>query len=281
MVSESLMDKVQVIVTGASGSIGSAAVRALAQRGFGIIMACRNVEKGERVKSEIKKALPDADLHLMQVDMASLKSVKHFVDELKDNGIRLGGIFNNAGTMNRNFALTEDGFEKTIAVNYIAPYFLTRSLLTLFQSDAHIVNMVSLTCRMAKLDRTFFEKMEKDFSQLGTYANSKLALLLFTLALSQKTDFHVNMADPGVVNSNMISLNRWFDPLADALFRPFCKSPEKGAIPAINAMTSELSGKYFVGETNRNVNQKYMSNPKINWLWETTENLLFQKGLSF
>ena len=275
------MEKAQVIVTGASGSIGSAAVRAMAQRGFSVIMACRNLEKGERVKSEILSFLPEADLKLMQVDMASLKSVKSFADSLKDNGMQLGGIFNNAGTMNRNFALSEDGFEKTIAVNYIAPYFLTRSLLPLFQPDAHIVNMVSLTCRMAKLDYTFFEKTEKDFSQLGTYADSKLALLLFTVALSQKTEFHVNMADPGVVNSNMISLGCWFDPLADALFRPFCKSPEKGAIPAINALTTDVYGKYFVGKNYRNVNQKYMSNPKIEWLWETAEKLLFQKGLSF
>ena len=281
MVSESLMEKVQVIVTGASGSIGSAAVLALAQRGYRVIMACRNVEKGEKIKAEIQNSLPEADLQVMQVDMASLKSVKSFADSLKDNGIQLGGIFNNAGTMNRNFALSEDGFEKTVAVNYIAPYFLTRSLLPLFQSDAHIVNMVSLTCGMAKLNRTFFEKTEKDFSQLGTYADSKLALLLFTVALSQKTEFHVNMADPGVVNSNMISLGCWFDPLADALFRPFCKSPEKGAIPAINALTTDVYGKYFVGKNYRNVNQKYMSNPKIEWLWETAEKLLFQKGLSF
>ena len=275
------MEKAQVIVTGASGSIGSAAVRALAQRGFSVIMACRNLEKGERVKSEILNSLPRTDLELMQVDMASLKSVKHFADTLKDSGIRLAGVFNNAGTMNRNFTLSEDGFERTIAVNYIAPYFLTRSLLPLFQPDAHIVNMVSLTCRMAKIDNSFFEKTEKDFSQLGTYGDSKLALLLFTVALSQKTGFHVNMADPGVVNSNMISLGRWFDPLADALFRPFCKSPEKGAIPAINALTTDVYGKYFVGKNYRNVNQKYMSNPKIEWLWETTEKLLFQKGLSF
>lgn len=275
------MEKVQVIVTGASGSIGSAAVRAMAQRGFSVIMACRNLEKGERVKSEILSFLPEADLKLMQVDMASLKSVKHFADTLKDSGIRLAGVFNNAGTMNRNFTLSEDGFERTIVVNYIAPYFLTRSLLPLFQPDAHIVNMVSLTCSMAKIDNTFFEKTEKDFSQLGVYGDSKLALLLFTVALSQKTEFHVNMADPGVVNSNMISLGRWFDPLADALFRPFCKSPEKGAIPAINALTTDVSGKYFVGKNYRNVNQKYMSNPKIEWLWETTEKLLFQKGLSF
>ena len=278
MVSESLMEKVQVIVTGASGSIGSASVSALAQRGFGVIMACRNVEKGERVKSEIVKSLPEADLQLMQVDMASLKSVQHLADTLKDSGIRLGGIFNNAGTMSRNFALSEDGFEKTVAVNYIAPYFLTRSLLPLFQPDAHIVNMVSLTCRIAKIDRTFFEKTEKDFSQLGTYGDSKLALLLFTLALTQKTGFHVNMADPGVVNSNMISLGRWFDPLADALFRPFCKSPEKGAIPPVNAMTSELSGKYFVGGKCKNVPEKFMSHPEIEWLWNETEELLRQKG---
>ena len=85
MVSESLMEKVQVIVTGASGSIGSVAVRALAQRGYRVIMACRNVEKGEKTKTEIQKSLPEADLQVMQVDMASLKSVKSIADSLKDN----------------------------------------------------------------------------------------------------------------------------------------------------------------------------------------------------
>ena len=266
-----------MIITGASGSIGSEAVRAMAKKGHAVIMACRNVEKGEAVKQRLLEENPSAQLHVMQVDMASLKSVARFAETLKDQGVALSGLFNNAGVMNRKFALTEEGFEQTLAVNYLAPYLLTRQLMPLFMPDAHVVNMVSLTCHWAHVDADFFEKKESDFRQLGTYGDSKLALLLFTIALSQKVGFYVNMADPGVVNSNMIHMNRWYDGLADRIFRPFCKSPEKGALPAVNALTTNERLQYFHGNRNRAVPRKYMENPQIDWLWEKTETVLKDK----
>lgn len=267
-----------MIITGATGSIGSEAVRAMAKRGHAVIMACRNVEKGEAVKRRLLEENPSARLQVMQVDMASLKSVNRFVESLKDQGVALSGLFNNAGVMNRSFALTEDGFEQTVAVNYLAPYLLTRRLMPLFLPDAHVVNMVSLTCHLAHVDRDFFDKKEDDFRQLGTYGDSKLALLLFTIALSQRADFHVNMADPGVVNSKMLHMSRWYDGLADLLFRPFCKSPEKGALPAVNALTTDERLRFFSGNRCRKVSRKYMDNPQIEWLWATTEALLQRQG---
>ena len=272
------MEKVQMIVTGASGSIGSEAVRALAKRGHAVIMACRDQAKGEAVRDRLMDENPSADLELMLVDMASLKSVASFAETLKNRGSVLSGLFNNAGVMNRRFGLTVDGFERTLAVNYLAPYLLTRRLIPLFTPDAHVVNMVSLTSHLARVDRDFFEKGEKDFRQLGTYGDTKLALLLFTIALSKKVDFHVNMADPGVVNSNMIHMDRWYDVLADAIFRPFCKSPEKGAIPAVNALSTNDYLHFFVGNKCRIVPHKYLTNPNIEWLWKTTENILNEKG---
>lgn len=267
-----------MIITGATGSIGSEAVRAMAKRGHAVIMACRNVEKGEAVKRRLLEENPSARLQVMQVDMASLKSVNRFVESLKDQGVALSGLFNNAGVMNRSFALTEDGFEQTVAVNYLAPYLLTRRLMPLFLPDAHVVNMVSLTCHLAHVDRDFFDKKEDDFRQLGTYGDSKLALLLFTIALSKRAGFHVNMADPGVVNSKMLHMSRWYDGLADRVFRPFCKSPEKGALPAVNALTTEERLHFFNGNRCRKVPRKYMDNPQIEWLWATTEALLQRQG---
>lgn len=274
------MEKIQIIVTGATGGMGSEAVRALAKQGRSVIMACRNLEKGVAVKKRILEEVPSADLTLMQVDLASLKSVAEFVEMIKDQSVKLDGLFNNAGIINRHFALTEDGFEQTVAVNYVAPYLLTRRLLPMFTENAHIVNMVSLTHYIAKLDRDFFEKGEKDFRQLGTYSDSKMALLLFTIALSQRVGFHVNMADPGVVNTGILRMNRWYDSLADVLFRPFCKSPEKGALPAVNALTTNEYLHYFKGNTCCEVPEKCLSNPYIEWLWEITEKVLQEKGFS-
>ena len=275
------MGKVQIIVTGATGSMGSEAVRALVQKGHSVIMACRNMEKGELVRNKLLEENPAADLELRQVDLASLKSVSMFVETLKDQGVALSGLFNNAGAMNRHYGLTIDGFERTMAVNYLAPYLLTRRLIPLFASGAHVVNMVSLTCRLAHVHRDFFEKGEKDFRQLGTYGDSKLALLLFTIALSREVDFHVNMADPGVVNSGMLHLDRWYDGLADVLFRPFCKSPQKGVVPAVKALTTSENLHFFNGERCRKVPKKYLTNSNIEWLWETTENILKEKGFFY
>lgn len=273
------MEKGQVIITGATGGIGSASVRAMAERGFPIIMACRNLEKGEKLRQTILKGCPAADLQLEQVDMASLQSVHDFVERLKNKGRALEGIFNNAGTISRDFVLTDDGLERTVAVNYVAPYYLTRALSPLLLSDAHVVNMVSVTCRMANVDRDFFCKTGKDFRQLRVYADSKLALLLFAVALSQRlSSSHVNLADPGVVNTNMISMGRWFDPLADVLFRPLCKSPEKGADPAVNALTTNTSLRYFSGSKFKLLENRYLSNQNTEWLWVETEEVLRQKG---
>ena len=258
--------------------MGSEAVLALAKKGCSVIMACRDLEKGEAVRKRILEEEPTADLQLMQVDLASLASVASFAETVKARGLVLSGLFNNAGVMNRRYGVSPDGFERTIAVNYLSPYLLTRKLTPLFSPDAHVVNMVSLTCHLAHVDRHLFEKGPEDFRQLGTYGDSKLALLLFTIALSRRVRFHVNMVDPGVVNSNMIHMDRWYDGLADVVFRPFCKSPAKGVVPALNALATDEYLHFFNGDKCRKVPQKYLSNPNIDWLWETTENLLREKG---
>ena len=138
--------------------------------------------------------------------------------------------------------------------------------------------MVSLTRYIAKVDRRLFERGAKDYRQLGAYSDSKLALLLFTIALSKRVSFPVNMADPGVVNSNMIHMDRWFDPLADRLFRPFCKTPAQGAVPAVNALNSENRLFFYRGEGAFALPERYQEHPDLEWLWEETEHRLTGRG---
>ena len=98
------------------------------------------------------------------------------------------------------------------------------------------------------MDRDFFEKGEKDFHQLRTYADTKLALIYFSIAMAQKSGRRVNMADPGIVDTEMIRLGRWFDPLTDIFFRPFCNSPARGARPAVNAPLLRMQHAALLGE---------------------------------
>lgn len=270
-----------IIVTGASGAMGSEAVRALARTGRPVWMACRNLEKGERVRRSILRDLPDASLELMPLDLGSFASIRSFVAGLPE-GLRFAGLFNNAGTQCRRFSTSGDGLERTWAVNYVGPYLLTRLLMPFLAEGAVVVNMVSLSTWVAKLDWHAFDAAAEGFGQIKAYAASKLALALFTVSLEEEARLRgrklsVNMADPGIVDTPIIRLDRWYDRLCDKVFRPLCKTPAQGAAAAVNALLHpELSGELFTsgpkGKAFRHkpFPQRYVSHPLRTWLWDET-----------
>ena len=263
----------RTIVTGASGAMGEAAVRALAREGRSVVMACRNLEKGGAVRDRILADLPAADLSVMRLDLSSLESIRTFVGELGHEPV--SALFNNAGVISKGYSLTGDGLENTFAVNYFGPYLLTRLLLPLMDPEASIVNMISLTCRFVSVSEESLRPLASDFSQLGTYARSKLALIRFSRELARRNPgLRINLADPGIVNSNMIDLGHWFDPLADLIFRPFCKSPERGVQPALSALASDGRNRYFVGRKSMDIPARF-DDPGLDLrIWEETERIL-------
>lgn len=258
-----------IIVTGATGSMGRAAVRALASRGESVIAVCRNPEKGRQVVNAILAESPGASIELACADLGSIASVKALADSLE--GRRIKGLFNNAGTLLRDYTLSEDGLEMCVAVNFLAPFILCNKIGAMMPEGCHIVNMVSLTTRFPSIDENFFKKGKEEYSQLGTYAQSKLALMLFSIEYARRhPELHVNVADPGIVNSNMISMGRWFDPLADIFFRPFCKSPEKGVAPALRALDADCTGRLFIGSKIKDIPAKYKKPSEACRLWDET-----------
>jgi NAD(P)-dependent dehydrogenase (short-subunit alcohol dehydrogenase family) len=271
------MEETQVngwtVVTGATGAVGAAAAEALAAQGRPVILACRNAARAEALRAGILSRVPQARLEVRLLDLASLGSVRAFAEGL--GGERVEALFNNAGVISRDYSLTPEGFENTFCVNYFAPFLLTQLVAGRMQPGACVVNMVSLTCRFVRVDEAALQPAEKDFSQLGTYARSKLALLHFSQEFARRRpDLRVNVADPGIVNSGMISMGRWFDPLADVLFRPFCKSPKRAAIPPLAALSSDRTGCYFAGSRCVPIPERYRDPDLERRLWTETERLL-------
>lgn len=261
------------IVTGATGAVGAAATEALAARGCAVLMACRNRTRAEAVRADILTRIPSARLEIGELDLSSMDSVRRFADTVKAGSV--SALFNNAGTISRGYGLTADGLENTFAVNYFGPWLLTRLLAEKMPEGSRIVNMVSLTCRFVRLHEGDLRPSRKDFSQLGTYARSKRALLSFSQELARRQPgLRVNVADPGIVASGMIDLGHWFDPLVDALFKPLCKSPEAGARPALDALSSDAAGRWFAGSSNRPIPRRYFDPVLDLTLWETTERML-------
>ena len=236
------------VITGADGGMGMEITRAVAAAGYKVIMACRDPEIAEEKRQLIMRETGNIALEIVPVNLASLSSTASFANELLQRGEVITLLMNNAGTMETRRCITEDGLERTVSVNYVAPYLLTRKLLPLMGEGSRIVNMVSCTYAIGKLDfPDFFLRGKKGaFWRIPIYSNTKLALTLFTIALSKKVKekgIIVNAADPGIVSTKIITMHMWFDPLTDIFFRPFIRTPRQGAATAISLLLDEDAGK--------------------------------------
>ena len=281
--------KKTAIITGADGGMGTEITKAVAMADYHVIMLCYTAFKGEERKSQLILETKNPDIEVVQIDLSSLESITKVTDKLLKKLTSIDLLMNNAGTMATHFTKTEDGFERTVAVNYIAPYLLTRKLLPLMHEGSRIVSMVSCTYAIGKVGPHFFTKgTEGRFWRIPIYSNTKFALWLFCRELSQRLKdkgITVNAADPGVVSTNIISMDMWFDPLTDLLFRPCIRTPRQGADTAIRLLLNpeyenQTGGMYASGKQ-RKLKPKYLDHPQMKELWDTTEKELAAKGISF
>lgn len=271
------------VITGADGGMGMEITRAVAIAGYKVIMACRDPEIAEEKRQLIMRETGNIALEIVPVNLASLSSTASFANELLQRGEVITLLMNNAGTMETRRCITEDGLERTVSVNYVAPYLLTRKLLPLMGEGSRIVNMVSCTYAIGKLDfPDFFLRGKKGaFWRIPIYSNTKLALTLFTIALSKKVKekgIIVNAADPGIVSTKIITMHMWFDPLTDLFFRPFIRTPRQGAATAISLLLDEDAGKR-TGTLNvschpKQLSEKFFHHVQMKELWDKTEDIV-------
>ena len=134
------MEKSQTIVTGATGSIGLAAVKSLLNKDLPVIMACRNVKKAMPQRDALIKQFPNSEIEILELDLNSLNSIKSFVENVKNQGFKVNRLLNNAGIICRDFSVNEDGFETTVAVNYVGPLYLSKLMIPLMEDNFNIIN---------------------------------------------------------------------------------------------------------------------------------------------
>ena len=268
------------IITGAGTGMGYEEAKAVAGKGFHTIMACHHPEAAEVRRQAIVKATGNEHVEVVGIDLADLSSVRRFADEIKARFQHLDLLMNNAGTLETGLHITQDNMERTVQVNYVGPYLLTRLLLPLMGEGSRIVNMVSLTYRVGSLDfPDFFQRGRKGgFWRIPIYSNSKLALTLFTFDLAERLrdkGITVNAADPGIVSTDIIRMHNFIDPLTDIFFRPFIRTPRQGADTAIRLLLDEDKATQ-TGTFNRSgriidVGDKFAHHKQMHELWEKTD----------
>ena len=265
------------LVTGANSGMGKETALALAQMKATVVMVCRNKGKGDAARREISKKSGNESVDLLLCDLSSLAEVRSLAAEVRNRYGKLHALVNNAGVVSFR-GKTVDGFEKTFAVNYLAPFLLTNLLLELLKASApsRIVNVSSVTHFSGHID---LEAMRKGggATGLGAYSTSKLALVMFTYEVARKlqgTGVTANCLHPGGVATNI-----WRIP--PALMRLFLKSAKKGAETAIYLASSPevegVSGRYFENKSEKKSSEESYDESKALALWEMTSKMV---GLS-
>jgi retinol dehydrogenase-14 len=244
------------LVTGATHGIGIWTALGLAGGGGTVGIVARDRARGEAMRQWLMERAPGGHIDLFVADLSSLAEVRKLAGEVKARYPRLDLLINNAGLARDKRELTADGFERIIAVNHLAPFLLTLELLDLLKrsAPARIVNVGSEASDNAKLDLDNLQS-EQRFSIMGTYGQSKLAIMMFTFELARRlegTGVTVNVVHPGVVATNIFNLGGWKGVLVQVLMpliRLFLLSPEQGARTTLHVATAPelatVTGRYF------------------------------------
>ena len=271
-----MKDKI-CIVTGGSAGIGKATVAGLAQRRATVVIACRDVDKGNAAKDEIAAKASSKDLHVMQLDLASLASVRAFAAAFAAKFTRLDVLVENAGVMTRKRQLTVDGLEMNFGVNHVGHFLLTERLLPLLKTSAPS-RIVVVSSNMHPSGKIDFDDLAMEKSWSGSYSRSKLANMLFVRALAKRlegTKVVVNGLHPGVISTE---LARDFPAPVRLLAKWFLKSPEQGARTSIYlataAQAAEISGRYFADAKEKKPGAAALDDALAERLWTETEHLV-------
>ena len=151
--SKAMLTGKTVIVTGANTGIGKTTALDMAARGARVILACRNAARALPALKEIQESTKNRNIVFMELDLASLQSVRDFAQLFLEKEKRLDILINNAGLITSDEPkLSKDGIELTIAVNHLGPFLLTNLLLDIMKKSGpgtRIVNVSSGLYNMA------------------------------------------------------------------------------------------------------------------------------------
>lgn len=238
------------VVTGANTGVGFETATALAGRGAHVVLAVRDLGKGNAAAARIASNTPGATVGVQQLDLSSLDSIRNAAADLRANLVHIDLLINNAGVMGTPKSTTKDGFELQFGTNYLGHFALTGLLLdrVLAAPDSRIVTVSSAAHRLRRRIRFDDLQAERGYSSLGAYARSKLANLLFAYELQRRlagnsTTISV-AAHPG---GSKTELARNSSAPVRAFNALLLQSAAMGALPTLRAATDPqvLGGQYF------------------------------------
>jgi len=283
-----------IIVTGGNSGLGYESVKAYAQKGAKVILACRSAQKGSNAKFSILRTNPSAEIELMELDLMSLKSIQNFANNFKAKYKTLDILLNNAGIMMTPYSLTIDGIESQQGTNHFGHFALTGLLLDVLKNTpkSRVINVSSLAHRQGVFNaENLLYEGGLGYTPIKAYGLSKLENLLFTYELQRyfeknNMDCMAVVAHPGVSDTNLFSHigGKFLQSILKPIFSFMVQPAQMGALPQLRAsVDSAAKGGDYYGPKGRNEMKGYpvLVQPNIaakneqdaKKLWEISEKI--------
>ncbi|MFX1482295.1 MAG: SDR family oxidoreductase [Promethearchaeota archaeon] len=282
MSKSAMKDKI-CIVTGSNSGIGRETALALTAMGGTVVAVVRNPELGKEACEAIVAETGNESIDMMLCDLSSMSEIRRFAEEFKSNYSRLDVLINNAGAVFSKREVTSDGFERTLAVNYLAPFLLTHELLPLLKASApsRVINLSSGMTQNAELNLDDLQS-ESSYKSRKVYSHAKLLVEMFTYELARRLDntgVSVNAVHPGFVATNLgRSSGSLSSRIMFGMMKPFQLTPKEGAKTSIYLATSPevegITGKCFKKKMEVETSEVSHDVTSQKQLWDATTDLL-------
>ena len=260
--------------------MGKAVAAELVRRGARVVIVSRDEKNGITAMRDIIRETGKDRIELVTGSLNTVKDAHRLADDLLSRYPIIHVLINNTGVWMSEQTLTDDGLETTFMVNHMGPFILSLRLLPVLKrsTPSRIVNINAGLYIFGKLDpaRT---PQGLDFSPFRTYADTKLANLLFTVELARRLEgsgVTVNAVHPGVFRTSL-GESRGLLGLVTKALKVFLKSPEKGAGPSVRLATdlelSSHSGEFYLCYKRRSIKPIARDENLAERLWELSARL--------
>ena len=234
------------LITGANSGLGYYTAKALAEKKAHVILACRSLKKANLAKDKLKSLNPEGIFTSIELDLSDFNNVNKIGFKINNDFENLDLLINNAGIMHPPRTLSAQGYEIQFAVNHLSHMLLTLKLLPLIEKkeNSRIVTITSGAQFFGKVGWKNL-KSENYYNKWESYANSKLANVMFALELNEKLkqkNILSLAAHPGIAKTNLFSAQKPkpspLEKFSLVFFSPIFQSAEMGALPQLFAATS-------------------------------------------